>query len=127
MGEKIFVVDDEPTVRQIYALILRGEGYNVEEFHHGREALEALDQHPDVKCIVSDKDMPHLSGVGLYRAVRKRGLKMPFFLISGGGGTVSKEDPTPLETVFRGDPRSAIRFKPLWAEELVEVVRSLLV
>lgn len=125
MGLKLFVVEDEPVVRHLFALLLKKEGYEVKEFKDGAEALENLELHPDLGGIVSDTDMPNLSGVGLLRAIRGRGLNIPFVLLSGGRGVVSKTDPTPLEHVCRDAGNATFLFKPCMADELFEAVRSL--
>lgn len=124
MKKKLFVVEDEVTVRRLLVLLLMSEGYEVVECYHGLHALEELDKHPDVAGIVSDKDMPHLGGVELLMALRERGVHLPFMLLSGGVGTVSKTDHTPLEVVCERAGNAVFRFKPIWGEEFIGVVRS---
>ena len=66
---KVLVADDEPFVRSTLSMLLRLEGHEVVVAVDGRSALEsALAQPPDL--ILSDMQMPHLSGRALLAAVR---------------------------------------------------------
>lgn len=68
---KILVVDDEPSVRNSLAMILAAEGYEVATAEDGFDALLQLKQAlPDV--IVSDLNMPRMSGFELLSVVRRR-------------------------------------------------------
>ena len=63
------MADDEPFVRSTLSMLLRLEGHEVVAAADGRTALErALAQPPDL--ILSDMQMPHLSGRALLAAVR---------------------------------------------------------
>ena len=66
---KVLVADDEPFVRSTLSMLLRLEGHEVVVATDGRAALEsALARPPDL--ILSDMQMPHLSGRALLAAVR---------------------------------------------------------
>jgi two-component system chemotaxis response regulator CheY len=68
---KILVVDDFPTMRKIIRQVLRQIGYTeVIEAGDGQSALETLKEHPDVKFIISDWNMPNMTGVDLLRSIR---------------------------------------------------------
>ena len=68
---KILVVDDEPSVRNSLAMILAVEGYEVATAEDGFDALLKLKEElPDV--IVSDLNMPRMSGFELLSVVRRR-------------------------------------------------------
>jgi two-component system chemotaxis response regulator CheY len=67
---KIFVVDDFSTMRRIVRNILRQLGYNnIAEAEDGAAALEYLKQNK-VDFIVSDWNMPNMTGLELLKAVR---------------------------------------------------------
>jgi len=73
-SQKILIVDDEPSVRQLLVDILSQEGFQCITAEHGNDALEQL-KHQSVPVIISDIRMPGLDGIGLLKAVKKR---MPF-------------------------------------------------
>lgn len=61
---RILVVDDEESVREFLALLLAGEGFDVETAEDGVEALERIGEHrPDV--VLLDLMMPRLDGYGV--------------------------------------------------------------
>ena len=58
---KVVIVDDEPHVLRVLRLSLEREGYEVESFANGEEALDALrESHPDV--LITDIQMPRMTG-----------------------------------------------------------------
>ena len=66
---KFLVVDDSITMRRIIINALQRIGYNdVVEATDGTEALERLDQ--SIGFIITDWNMPNMSGVEFARAVR---------------------------------------------------------
>ena len=68
---RILVVDDEPSVRDIVAELLRSAGYEVVTAQDGFGALLQLRKMvPDL--IVSDLNMPHMSGYELLSVIRRR-------------------------------------------------------
>jgi CheY-like chemotaxis protein len=69
-GRKILVVDDD--VRNLFALtgVLEEREMTVLCAGGGREALELLQQHPDVDAVLMDIMMPVMDGYETIRAVR---------------------------------------------------------
>src|SRR5581483_9023723 len=68
---RILLVDDEPAIRDILAVILQRERFKVEVAADGLDAWEKL--QPDlnrVDIVVTDNQMPRLDGVGLIRSLR---------------------------------------------------------
>lgn len=65
MPEKILVVDDEPSVRQIVAAVLNRIGYDTTVACDAREAIEALSQDPGYSVVLSDIMMPGTDGLEL--------------------------------------------------------------
>lgn len=63
-GDVILLVDDEPTVRGISALMLRDLGYKVLEADGGNEALQLVQAYPDtrIKLLLTDVVMPEMAG-----------------------------------------------------------------
>jgi CheY-like chemotaxis protein len=80
---QILVVDDEPSVRETLALLLISAGYDVSTAGDGFGALLQLRKMlPDV--LVTDLDMPDMSGFELLSVVRRRFPRMSTLAMSGG-------------------------------------------
>jgi two-component system response regulator PilR (NtrC family) len=67
---RILVVDDERSMRELLAIVLRREGYEVVLAENGRAAVAALEREP-VDLLISDIKMPDMSGVDVLRAAKK--------------------------------------------------------
>jgi len=67
---RILVVDDERSMRELLAIVLRREGYEVLLAESGRAAVDLLEHEP-VDLLISDIKMPDLSGVDVLRAAKK--------------------------------------------------------
>jgi len=80
---RILVVDDEPSIRETARLILESEGYEVLTAADGVEGLHALSKSlPDL--IVSDLNMPRMSGFEFLAVVRERFPHIATIAMSGG-------------------------------------------
>lgn len=88
MGEVIRVlhVDDEPGFSEMVVEYLErvGEDLLVESETTAREGLDALAEH-EIDCIVSDFNMPGMTGIEFLEAVRESHPKLPFILFTGKG------------------------------------------
>jgi signal transduction histidine kinase len=86
-GERILLVDDEPSLRELLREILEDAGYSVATAANGQQALGALETvAPDL--VISDINMPGMDGYTLYHQVRARPrwVAMPFVFLSGRSG-----------------------------------------
>ncbi|MFD2871394.1 response regulator [Mucilaginibacter ximonensis] len=72
-GKKVLIVDDD--MRNIFALSSALQGYDmiVEIANDGEEALEKLNQIPDVDIVLMDIMMPKMDGYEATRNIRKQG------------------------------------------------------
>lgn len=70
MSKTILVVDDSASLRQVVAMTLKGEGYEVIEGCDGKDALSKLDGRK-IHLIVSDLNMPNMDGLSLVKAVKQ--------------------------------------------------------
>lgn len=66
---KILLVEDTPFFLKVVKSYLESDGYEVITAENGREALERLDQ-TTVDAVVSDIEMPLMTGIELVRAIR---------------------------------------------------------
>jgi two-component system response regulator PilR (NtrC family) len=67
---RILVVDDERSMRELLAIVLRREGYDVLLAESGKGAIATLEKEP-VDILISDIKMPDLSGVEVLRAAKR--------------------------------------------------------
>jgi two-component system response regulator PilR (NtrC family) len=67
---RILVVDDERSMRELLAIVLRREGYEVLLAESGRAAVDTLEREP-IDLLISDIKMPDLSGVEVLRAAKR--------------------------------------------------------
>ena len=67
---RILVVDDEPSMRQMLAIVLKREGYEVALAENGKMAVAALERGP-FDLLISDIKMPDMSGVEVLRAAKQ--------------------------------------------------------
>ncbi len=80
---QILVVDDNPGVRQTIAMLLMSWGYDVVVAEDGFAALVQLRKtEPDI--IISDLEMPRMSGFELLSVVRRRFPQILTLAMSGG-------------------------------------------
>jgi CheY-like chemotaxis protein len=87
---QVLVVDDDGSVRDSLALLLTAAGYDVSTARHGFDGLLQLRRmQPDL--IISDLNMPEMSGFEFLSVVRRRFPQIPVVAMSGayqGGKTV---------------------------------------
>jgi two-component system, chemotaxis family, chemotaxis protein CheY len=84
---KVLVVDDFSTMRRIVKNILRQLGFeNILEADDGMSALDVL-RSQSVDFIISDWNMPRLSGMELLKAVRtsEEWKDLPFLMVTAEG------------------------------------------
>lgn len=79
---KILIVDDEGTSRLRLSKIVESLGYSVILASDGLKALSVLEDNPDIKCLVTDCQMPNLDGPGLITDLRSSGASLPIFVYS---------------------------------------------
>jgi FixJ family two-component response regulator len=81
MLSMISVVDDDAFVREATDNLLSSEGYLVHTFASAEEFLQSSQLH-GYACVVSDVQMPGMSGVDLLTHMRAQGHNTPFIFIT---------------------------------------------
>jgi two-component system, chemotaxis family, sensor kinase CheA len=89
----VLVVDDQFTVRELQRSILETAGYRVETARNGREALTEVTGSSDVDLVLTDVDMPEMTGLELLRAIRAdaRNFALPVVVVTGRGGEADRK------------------------------------
>jgi signal transduction histidine kinase/CheY-like chemotaxis protein len=116
--ETILVVDDNATNRQILGTQLSDAGFTILTASSAPEALELLDRHPAVALVITDQQMPDVSGAELAAAIRREGkfAAVPIILLSSGS-----LDAGPAEDCF-----SARLMKPARMPQLMAALAAAL-
>jgi two-component system, OmpR family, response regulator len=78
---RILVVDDEPSIVDSVATVLRYEGFDVDVAHSGRSALR-MAQEGSFDMIVLDVMLPDLDGLEVTRRIRGDGLDVPVLFLT---------------------------------------------
>jgi CheY-like chemotaxis protein len=115
---RILVADDEPSLRRLIACVLGDSGYSVDAVEDGFEAWEALQaNHYDV--LITDNEMPKVSGVELIRRVEQAHLNLPIIMATASvpNAELNREG---------GVHPAALLVKPYTLAEMVETVESVL-
>jgi len=94
--QKILVVDDEKSMRDLLSLMLRREGYRVIGAESAEKAGDLIEREA-FDLVISDISMPGATGIDLLRRIRESGLDTPVILITAYG---SKE--TAIEALQLG-------------------------
>jgi FixJ family two-component response regulator len=80
----VFVIDDDPSVREAIDSLIRSVGINVRTFSSAQEFMSS--NRPDAPaCLVLDVRMPGLSGLDLQRELATAGIRIPVIFITGHG------------------------------------------
>ena len=89
---RVLVADDSRVMRQIVVRTLRQAGFDweVHEAADGQEALDAVRaEEPDV--VLSDWNMPVMTGLELLRALRAEGFGTPFGFVTSEGSAEMRQ------------------------------------
>lgn len=81
MGERVLVVDDEPSMREFLEIMLSQEGYQVTVAGTGEEGFKKYRLHePDL--VLTDVKMPGMSGLDLIREIHSLDAAVPIIAIT---------------------------------------------
>ena len=69
---KILVVDDSPLFRKSISDLLKNHKYTVRTACNGKEALEVINEHPDIRMVITDFNMPEMDGFILTQKLREK-------------------------------------------------------
>ena len=99
----VYIVDDDPSVRDSLSLLLQSAGYAVQAFASANEFLDGVRDWQRPGCLVSDVKLPGISGLDLQDKLVGTSHPMPIIFITGHG-----DIPMSVKAVKKG----AIEFLP---------------
>lgn len=82
---KMLVVDDSASSRAYLHSMLSRHNYDVLVADSGVEALKVLDDNPDIKLVITDKEMPNMDGIKLCNEIRAKYSKDEISIIGVSG------------------------------------------
>lgn len=118
---KVLIVDDSRAMRMLVLRSLRQAGLGEHEFQEAEDGAQALDAiqsfRPDV--VLSDWNMPNVSGIDLLEQVNAAGVETVF-------GFVTSESTEEMASRARGAGAQFFVTKPFTAEDFQEALGSVL-
>lgn len=112
---RILVADDDRDIRLLSAEVLFRSGYQTETVADGAATWEALQDNP-FSLLITDNNMPTVSGVELVRKLSSSRMTLPVILASGAMPT--KE--------LKRFQLAATLAKPFAVDELLDTVKKVL-
>ena len=115
-AEAVYIVDDDPAVRDALSVLFNMEGYVVETFSDGDTFIQSASKSVPA-CVMLDVHMPGRSGIEILKALNAENYPAPIFIISGQG-----DIPMAVEAIRNG----AFDFieKPFSAESVLDRVKE---
>ncbi|MFO1446943.1 MAG: response regulator [Opitutaceae bacterium] len=114
----ILVLDDDLAVRNALVETMRRAGYAVASAADGEEGWNAL-RRAEHDLVITDHDMPRLTGLDLVRRMRACRMDLPVILVSG---RMPWEEPDLARVLIPGTAME----KPFRLADLLSTVRALL-
>jgi FixJ family two-component response regulator len=112
----VFIIDDDPSVRDGVGDLLRSVGLDVQAFSSTHEFLQS--KRPNAPgCIVLDVRLPGASGLEFQRSLADSSIRLPVIFISGHGD---------ISMSVKAIKSGAMEFltKPLREQELLDAVQA---
>ena len=114
--QNILVCDDEEGVRKSAELIL-SDKYNIIYASSGREALGIIKNTPNIKAVLLDIKMPHISGIEILKEIKQQDKELPVIIVTG-----YQSFETAAEAIKYGASNYVV--KPLESKTLLEALEK---
>jgi len=114
---RILLLDDDPSMQRLVSKLLEREGFRVDSFLTGRDAIRALDRDP-YDVLLLDLMMPHEGGMTVIRHLRTKNpeLLRRALLLTGS--------PPSVVDAIESEVAGVVQ-KPFQAPDLIEAVRGI--
>ena len=114
----VFVLDDEPAVRDSLRDLLESEHYQVRTFDSPKQFLQSATSQPNT-CLILDLKMPEINGLDVLQAVMRKKPKLPTIVL-----TAYAEVPAVVSAMKSGAVN--LLEKPCSDQQLLNAVRDAL-
>ncbi len=119
-GERLLVVDDEPSIAEYLSELLISHGYAAQATHSAEEALALMAQAERAyDLVISDYSMPRMHGVDLVTTMRERQIKAAVILLTGNTRQIDARQCAALDII-------EILNKPVESDRLLEKIDHIL-
>ncbi|HYR88094.1 MAG TPA: response regulator [Terriglobia bacterium] len=114
----VFVVEDDPSMRNALKNLLRSVGLESRQFASAQEFLEA-DRPDGPRCLILDVRLPGLSGLDLQKELARAGIEIPIIFITAHGD---------IPMSVRAMKAGAVEFltKPFRDQDLLDAIHAAL-
>jgi len=114
-GGKVYIVDDDESIRKSLSRLLRASGFEVSTFV---SAFDFLKENPVAEgaCMLLDIRMPGMTGLELLARLKAEGCELPVVLITG--------DAEASRDISANSSALACLHKPLQEDELLAVIHE---
>jgi CheY-like chemotaxis protein len=124
----VLLIDDEPSILDVTRIFLERTGaFSVETTLSGAEALEKIDSM-NYDVIISDYEMPGMNGIELLKALKSRGVDVPFIIFTGKGREVVAVEALTYGATYYlqkgGEPRAQFAVLGNMIEQAVQKKRA---
>ena len=112
----VYVVDDDPSIRDALDSLIRSVGFRAQTFASAKDFLRSV--RPDAPgCLVLDVRLPGLSGLDLQRELARVDIRIPIIFITGHG-----DIPMSVSAMKAG----AVEFltKPFRDQDLLDAIQA---
>ena len=117
--KRILLVDDHEMAREVLKLFLETQGYLVEEAENGAEGFARIEQGHSFDLVISDNQMPVMTGMEFIQRLAQRSYLSTHHLILYSGNLTPE-----LEQQARDFGVSAVLSKPYNFSKLLVFVRE---
>lgn len=119
MKNRVFVVDDEPKIGDLFSNVLQRDGYDVEAFMNPLDMLDQLKENGQPDVIMADLMMPDMTGTELIDVLNERDVDAPVIIMTAHSS---------VQTAVDAMRRGAFHYlqKPINLEEMRAVLEKAL-
>ena len=82
MKKKIYIVDDEPKIGELFVTVLNRDGYDAHAFVNPQALLDKIDQKKCPDLILTDLMMPGMNGIELIESLHLREKMLPVIIMT---------------------------------------------
>jgi DNA-binding response OmpR family regulator len=90
MPKRLFIVEDDPSIRFGLEELLKGEGYDVVSVERGDGAVEETLRRKPCDLVLLDIMLPGRSGYVICKELRAAGFRMPILMLTAKGQELDK-------------------------------------
>ena len=88
--KRVLILEDEPNIRSFVVINLKRAGYEVVEAGTGYEALDKLEEYPDIGVAILDIMLPDIDGFEVCRRIRASGMKIGVIMLTARTQEIDK-------------------------------------